>query len=150
MTYDILHVIEVHSRVSKTVGPGGYCPKETYRVQWWIQDFPEKGVAASKGGCTSLLFCQIFAENCMKMKEFGLRWGRMSPILCLRLPTYMFPSGFPVSPCPMFPVPLCVPFKFVINGSILKLTSNSDFSLCQHLREAIKVLQMCCKVKTYL
>ena len=26
-------------------------------------------------GGTSLLFCQILAENCMKMKEFGQRGG---------------------------------------------------------------------------
>ena len=25
----------------------------------------------SQGGCANLLFCKVFAENCMKMKEFG-------------------------------------------------------------------------------
>ena len=35
--------------------------------QWQIQDFPEGGAPIPKLG----LFCQFFAENCMKMKEFG-------------------------------------------------------------------------------
>ena len=39
--------------------------------QWRIQDFPEGG-ANSQSGCANL----FFAENCMKMKEFGPRWGR--------------------------------------------------------------------------
>ena len=40
--------------------------------QWRIQDFPEGGTN-SQSGCTDLLFCNFFAENCMKMKEFGPR-----------------------------------------------------------------------------
>ena len=36
-------------------------------VQWRIQDFP-KGVAPNP---KSAIIFQIFAENCMKMKEFG-------------------------------------------------------------------------------
>ena len=40
--------------------------------QWRIQDFPE-GSANSQSGCANLLFCNYFAENCMKMKEFGPR-----------------------------------------------------------------------------
>ena len=35
--------------------------------QWRIQDFPEEGAPSPKVG----LFCKLFAENCMKMKEFG-------------------------------------------------------------------------------
>ena len=37
---------------------------------WWIQDFPE-GDANSQSGCANLLFCKFFAENSMKMNEFG-------------------------------------------------------------------------------
>ena len=36
-------------------------------AQWRTQDFPEGGAPIPKLG----LFCQLFAENCMKMKEFG-------------------------------------------------------------------------------
>ena len=34
---------------------------------WRIQDFPEGEAPTPKMG----LFFQLFAENCMKMKEFG-------------------------------------------------------------------------------
>ena len=27
---------------------------------------------STQSGCASVLFCKFFAENCMKMKEFGL------------------------------------------------------------------------------
>ena len=37
------------------------------RVQWRIQDFPQGGAPTPK---IAIIF-QIFAENCMKMKEFG-------------------------------------------------------------------------------
>ena len=43
-------------------------------MQWWIQDLPN-------GGVKPLILGQklkIFAENCMKMKEIGSRWGRGS------------------------------------------------------------------------
>ena len=40
-------------------------------TQWRIQDFPEGGAPIPKLG----LFCKFFAENCMKMKEFGPRRG---------------------------------------------------------------------------
>ena len=36
-------------------------------VQWRIQDFPQGGAQTPK---IAIIF-QIFAENCMKMKEFG-------------------------------------------------------------------------------
>ena len=35
--------------------------------QWQIQDFPQGGAPIPELG----LFCQFFAKNCMKMKEFG-------------------------------------------------------------------------------
>ena len=35
--------------------------------QWRIQDFPQGGAPTTK----SAIIFQIFAENCMKMKEFG-------------------------------------------------------------------------------
>ena len=35
--------------------------------QWRIQDFPQEGAPTRK----NLLFSRFFAENCMKMKEFG-------------------------------------------------------------------------------
>ena len=47
-------------------------------VQWWIQDFPEGG-ANPQSGCANLLFRKFFAENCMKMKEFGPRGGAHVP-----------------------------------------------------------------------
>ena len=33
--------------------------------------FPRRGGANPQGGGANLLFCPIFTENCMKMKEFG-------------------------------------------------------------------------------
>ena len=42
-----------------------------YQSQWRIQDFP-RGVAPTPK--IAIIF-QIFAENCMKMKEFGPRGG---------------------------------------------------------------------------
>ena len=36
-------------------------------MQWRIQDFPRGGAPTPK---IAIIF-QIFAENCMKMKEFG-------------------------------------------------------------------------------
>ena len=41
------------------------------RFQWRIQDFPQGGAPTPK----SAIIFQFFAENCMKMKEFGLRGG---------------------------------------------------------------------------
>ena len=43
--------------------------------QWRIQDFPQGGAPIPKLG----LFCQFFAENCMKMKEFGPPGGARVP-----------------------------------------------------------------------
>ena len=40
-----------------------------------IHDF--HGGDNSQSGCTNLLIYNFFAENCMKMKEFGLRGGRV-------------------------------------------------------------------------
>ena len=39
--------------------------------QWRIQDFPQGGAPTPK---IAIIF-QIFAENCMKMKEFGPQGG---------------------------------------------------------------------------
>ena len=39
-------------------------------LQWRIQDFREGG-ANSQSECPYVLFCKFFAENCMKMKDFG-------------------------------------------------------------------------------
>ena len=36
-------------------------------MQWRIQNFPQGGAPTPK----SAIIFQIFAENCMKMKEFG-------------------------------------------------------------------------------
>ena len=44
-------------------------------MQWRIQDFPEGGAPTPKVG----LFFQLFAENCMKMKEFGPPGGARVP-----------------------------------------------------------------------
>ena len=40
------------------------------RLQWRIQDFSDRA-AKSQSGCANLLFCKLFAKNCMKMKQFG-------------------------------------------------------------------------------
>ena len=40
---------------------------ECYLFQWRIQDFPQGGAPTPK----SAIIFQFFAENCMKMKEFG-------------------------------------------------------------------------------
>ena len=42
--------------------------------QWRIQDFPQGGAPTAK----SAIIFQIFAENCMKMKEFGSPGGGAS------------------------------------------------------------------------
>ena len=42
--------------------------------QWRIQDFSQGGAPTPK----SAIIFQFFAENCMKMKEFGPRGGRAS------------------------------------------------------------------------
>ena len=44
--------------------------------QWRIQDFLEGGAPIPKLG----LFCNFFAENCMKMKEFGPPGVSLSPL----------------------------------------------------------------------
>ena len=41
------------------------------KIQWRIQDFPQGGAQTPK---IAIIF-QMFAENCMKMKEFGPRGG---------------------------------------------------------------------------
>ena len=43
--------------------------------QWWIQDFPEGGAPTPK---RTIIF-HFFAENCMKMKEFGPRGSARIP-----------------------------------------------------------------------
>ena len=43
-------------------------------IQWRIQDFPQDGEPTPK---IAIIF-QIFAENCVKMKEFGPPGGRAS------------------------------------------------------------------------
>ena len=43
--------------------------------QWRIQDFPQGGAPTPK----SAIIFQIFAENCMKMKEFGPPGGGARP-----------------------------------------------------------------------
>ena len=50
------------------------CPAPTpSRIQWRIQDFPHGGAPTPK---ITIIF-QIFAKNCMKMKEFGPPGGRI-------------------------------------------------------------------------
>ena len=44
-------------------------PEILLTLQWRIQDFAEGGTNYPKGA--NVLFCKIFVENCMKMKEFG-------------------------------------------------------------------------------
>ena len=57
--------------------------------QWWIQDFPEAEAPTIK----LVLFYKFFAENCIKMKEFGPR-GAGRP-WCLRCHAVPFRPGFP-------------------------------------------------------
>ena len=44
-------------------------------MQWRIQDFPQGGAPTPK---IAIIF-QIFAKNCMKMKEFGPPGGGARP-----------------------------------------------------------------------
>ena len=46
-----------------------------FSLQWRIQDFPQGGALTPK---IAIIF-QIFAENCMKVKEFGAPGGGASP-----------------------------------------------------------------------
>ena len=46
---------------------------ENNTLQWRIQDFPQGGAPTPK----SAIIFQFFAENCMKMKEFGPPRGRV-------------------------------------------------------------------------
>ena len=46
---------------TQSLRPKGKC------LQWQIQDFPQGGAPTPK---IAIIF-QFFAENCMKMKEFG-------------------------------------------------------------------------------
>ena len=48
-----------------------------YCYQWRIQDFPQGGAPTPK---IAIIF-QIFAENCMKMSEFGLGGASLVPPL---------------------------------------------------------------------
>ena len=47
-------------------------------VQWRIQDFPE-GSPTPKVGVQTYYFAILFAENCMKIKEFGPPVGTSVP-----------------------------------------------------------------------
>ena len=44
-----------------------------YSISGGSRIFPRVGGANSQSGCSNLLFCNFFVENCMKMKEFGSR-----------------------------------------------------------------------------
>ena len=46
-----------------------------HSYQWRIQDFPQGGAPTPK----SAIIFQFFAENCMKMKEFGPQGGGARP-----------------------------------------------------------------------
>ena len=48
------------------------------RLQWQIQDFKE-GDANYREGCPNLLFFKMFAQNRMKMKEYGPRSAFLEP-----------------------------------------------------------------------
>ena len=48
---------------------------QTDNIQWRIQDFPRGGAPTPK---IAIIF-HIFAENCMKMKEFGPPGGGTRP-----------------------------------------------------------------------
>ena len=46
-------------------------------TQWRIQEFPTRGGGEEGSPTPNVgLFCKLFAENCMKMKEFGSPWIR--------------------------------------------------------------------------
>ena len=68
--------------------------------KWRIQDFPEGGVPTPKLG----LFCKFFAENCMKMKEFGPRRGA-SLMPALDPPVRIHPSP---------PAPIDCSYRYVL------------------------------------
>ena len=68
------------------------------------QDFPG-GCANSQNGCANLLFCNFFAENCMKMKEFGPGVGRVPgapldpPLNGNKLGKFSLNANLPMSYC---------------------------------------------------
>ena len=49
--------------------------RKIQQYQWRIQDFPQGGAPTPK----SAIIFQFFAENCMKMKEFGPPGGAHVP-----------------------------------------------------------------------
>ena len=59
-------------------------------LQWRIQDFPKGGAPTPK---IAIIF-QNFAENCMKMKEFGPLGGRASLAAPLDPPMFLYSFVF--------------------------------------------------------
>ena len=59
--------------------------------QWRIQDFSEGGAPTPNLG----LFCNFFAENCMKIKEFGPPGGHASLVPPLDPPMLKLPMDCP-------------------------------------------------------
>ena len=55
-------------------GFGSFSHLHVILIQWLIQDFLQGGAPTPRLG----LFCKFFAENCMKMKEFGPRGARVN------------------------------------------------------------------------
>ena len=73
-----------------------YCQRVTYKIlstsskfwdlfgcvggspyQWWIHDSSEEEGTNSQEGAPTYKLANFFAENCMKMKEFGPGWARV-------------------------------------------------------------------------
>ena len=71
-----MNVRRVHfMRSHKMFAYDGYGSKNADNHQWRIQDFPQGGAPTPK---IAIIF-QIFAKNCMKMKEFGPPRGGARP-----------------------------------------------------------------------
>ena len=65
LSYKFILDTKIYARKDKNTKEGQNNTKE----QWQIQDFPKRGVPTP--GDENLFFAQIFAKNCMKMKEIG-------------------------------------------------------------------------------
>ena len=66
LRFPFFETLNVHNLVRLTFYSGG-------------SRISQRRGANHQGGSTNLLFGQNFYENCMKMKEFGPRWGTRVP-----------------------------------------------------------------------
>ena len=91
--------------------------------QWRIQGFPEGG-ANSQNGCANQLFCNFFAKNCIKMKEFGLQ-GDARPWRPLPFDP---PMGRHSEQIQTRPINQWLPMVFLLFSCLLKRELSADFT----------------------